>query len=283
MDNDVLHSSPLSRRAGLAAAGGLGLAAATAWIGPAGAETGRGSDRGSGHGGGRKAVTLLVTRHGRTMLNTLDRVQGWSDSPLTDAGVEVAQDLGRGLALEGVEIDAVHCGDMVRHHQTASAVLETFGAELEPIRDERLREISFGSYEGERNGVMWTAIAQSLGHASQEELFASPNFDMAEALDAGAALSDGTAVPAETSADCADRALAALEEIAQSRTRKGGTVLVVTSGLTIYLALDALGADLSSVTGGFHNASVSTLTYQEGSWTIGAINDMHYAEQGADA
>ena len=31
-----------------------------------------------------KPVTLWFVRHGKTLLNTLDRVQGWADSPLTD-------------------------------------------------------------------------------------------------------------------------------------------------------------------------------------------------------
>ena len=39
-------------------------------------------------------VTIYLTRHGKTWLNTVDRVQGWSDSPLTDAGAEVATKLG---------------------------------------------------------------------------------------------------------------------------------------------------------------------------------------------
>ncbi|MFC0674740.1 histidine phosphatase family protein [Brachybacterium hainanense] len=293
MDKDVLRTSPVSRRTSLAAAGGLGLAAVGAFAAPAGADPGKGKGKGQGNGNGhgkghgkghgrRGAVTLLVTRHGRTMLNTLDRVQGYADSPLTEPGVAIARQLGTGLGREDVEIDAVHCADMVRHFQTASSVIETHGSDLTPTRDARLREINFGSYEGEKNGVYWTKIANSLGYGSQEELMSSPDFDMPTALDAGAALSDGTEVPAETSAECADRALKALHDIAEAQASDGGgTVLVVTSGLTIYLALDALGADLSSVTSGFHNASVSTLTYEDGEWSIGTVNDMSYVEAGA--
>lgn len=280
MDKDVLTTAPLSRRASLAAAGGLGLAAAAAWAGPAAAAPAPG--KGGAGRIGKKPVTLLVTRHGRTMLNTLERVQGWSDSPLTEPGVTVARHLGLGLARTGVRIDAVHCADMVRHFQTASTVLEAYGSDLEPVRDARLREISFGSNEGETNEAYWHRIAESLGYASQEELFSSPDFDMTVALDAGAALSDGTELPAERAAECAQRAVESLEEIARAHSRTGGTVLAVTSGLTIYLALDALGADLSAVTGGFHNASVSTLTYQEGSWSIGTVNDLSYVEAGAE-
>ncbi|MDR1232245.1 MAG: histidine phosphatase family protein, partial [Spirochaetaceae bacterium] len=34
-------------------------------------------------GGSEKPVTIYVTRHGRTLFNTKDLVQGWADSPLT--------------------------------------------------------------------------------------------------------------------------------------------------------------------------------------------------------
>lgn len=42
-------------------------------------------------------VTLYLTRHGKTMLNTTGRMQGWCDSPLTEDGAAVAEKLGRGL------------------------------------------------------------------------------------------------------------------------------------------------------------------------------------------
>ena len=42
-------------------------------------------------------VNLYVTRHGKTMFNNVHRAQGWSDTPLTKPGIEVAEQLGRGL------------------------------------------------------------------------------------------------------------------------------------------------------------------------------------------
>ena len=34
-------------------------------------------------------LTLYIVRHGKTMLNTTDRVQGWSDAVLTPEGEKV--------------------------------------------------------------------------------------------------------------------------------------------------------------------------------------------------
>ncbi|MGX6977647.1 phosphoglycerate mutase family protein [Vagococcus elongatus] len=42
-------------------------------------------------------VTLYITRHHKIMLNTLNRSQGWIDSPLTPAGIEVAESQGKTL------------------------------------------------------------------------------------------------------------------------------------------------------------------------------------------
>ena len=46
---------------------------------------------------------LYVVRHGKTMFNTLQRVQGWCDTPLTRTGEQGIHYLGLGLR----EIDFV--------------------------------------------------------------------------------------------------------------------------------------------------------------------------------
>lgn len=117
-------------------------------------------------------VTLYITRHGKTMLNTTDRSQGWIDAPLTPAGVEVAEALGRGLKSEGVEFDAVYTSDSGRAIETAEIVLKEIGIDLEIHRDKRLREFNFGTYEGMPNEEMWEAIAVAQG-MTLEDMMAS--------------------------------------------------------------------------------------------------------------
>lgn len=67
-------------------------------------------------------VTLYVTRHGKTMFNTVHRAQGWADTPLTPAGVEVAQKLGRGL--QTTPFIAVWSSDAGRARETAHIVMQ---------------------------------------------------------------------------------------------------------------------------------------------------------------
>ena len=40
---------------------------------------------------------LYIARHGKTMFNTIGRAQGWSDTPLTEAGERGIRELGLGL------------------------------------------------------------------------------------------------------------------------------------------------------------------------------------------
>ena len=40
---------------------------------------------------GDDGITIYFARHGKTLLNTFDRVQGWVDSPLTEYGIRVAR------------------------------------------------------------------------------------------------------------------------------------------------------------------------------------------------
>ena len=39
-----------------------------------------------------KKVTFYYVRHGGTLFNVLNRMQGWCDSPLTDQGIREAEE-----------------------------------------------------------------------------------------------------------------------------------------------------------------------------------------------
>ena len=89
-------------------------------------------------------TTLLLARHGETDWNRELRIQGSSDVELNDLGRRQAQSLAQELT--DVDLDAVYASDLARARQTAAAVAATHG--LEVRFDARLRERSFGSWEG---------------------------------------------------------------------------------------------------------------------------------------
>ena len=74
-----------------------------------------------------KITHVTFTRHGKTLFNTVGRVQGWCDSPLTDEGIEVAENLGKGLKEAGITFDAAYSSDLGRQRDTARLVLDQLG------------------------------------------------------------------------------------------------------------------------------------------------------------
>jgi broad specificity phosphatase PhoE len=89
-------------------------------------------------------TTLLLARHGETDWNRTFRIQGSSDIELNELGRRQAQALARELT--DVDLDAIYSSDLRRARATAEAVAATHG--LEVRFDPRLRERSFGSWEG---------------------------------------------------------------------------------------------------------------------------------------
>ena len=85
---------------------------------------------------------LLLIRHGETDWNSAGRWQGHSDTPLNEEGRRQASALAE--LLDGA--DVVYSSDLARAKETA----EILAARLTlPVRlDARLRERSFGSWEG---------------------------------------------------------------------------------------------------------------------------------------
>jgi probable phosphoglycerate mutase len=98
-------------------------------------------------------MTIFLVRHGETEWNRLRRYQGWLDSPLTPEGVAQVQAIGRRLRLlleaEGADIVASPLGRARHTAEIIAECLSDAAGRHRPIRfDERLREISLGSWDG---------------------------------------------------------------------------------------------------------------------------------------
>ena len=91
---------------------------------------------------------LYLVRHGETVFNKERRIQGRLDSPLTDLGVRQAR------AVAGLLHDLIReprgwrivSSPLGRASATAAIVGQRLGLPVE--HDERLREISWGEYDG---------------------------------------------------------------------------------------------------------------------------------------
>lgn len=94
-------------------------------------------------------MTIFLVRHGETEWNRARRYQGWSDSPLTAEGVAQAEALGRRLAMlpDGASAEIV-ASPLGRARRTAEIIARCLGRAAPPLLDDRLREISLGSWDG---------------------------------------------------------------------------------------------------------------------------------------
>ena len=239
-------------------------------------------------------VVIYLARHGKTMLNTVDRSQGWIDAPLTPAGVEVAEQLGKGLS--EVKFDKVVTSDSGRAIETAELVLKNNGQEKltkEMTKDKRLREYNFGTYEGLMNEEMLTAVAKEQGKTYEEynEWMKEVGFykgiiefaDVLSDLDKKN-VEEGVNWPAEDSKTIVTRLTAGLDDIVKDAEKEGANnVLVVSHGMSIITLLGELDANADLPDGGLKNASVSKVTYKDGKYTIDSVNDLSYVEKGKES
>ncbi len=91
-------------------------------------------------------MIIYLMRHGETEYNRVGRLQGQSDIPLNEFGIELAEKTAEGL--KDVDFDAVFSSPLQRALETARIVKGSRKVEVET--DERLKEIHFGPGEGAR-------------------------------------------------------------------------------------------------------------------------------------
>ena len=89
-------------------------------------------------------ATIYLARHGQTEWNVTGKMQGWGNGELTESGIRDAHSLGN--RLQDISIDVIYSSTSKRAYQTAEFIA---GERTVPIiKDDRLREMSFGDWEG---------------------------------------------------------------------------------------------------------------------------------------
>ena len=91
-----------------------------------------------------KETEIILIRHGETEWNSQKRMQGHSNSDLSSVGQTQIQALGQWM--KNVPFDLIYSSDSLRAKQTAEAITQFSGHELQ--FDQRLREKNLGVFEG---------------------------------------------------------------------------------------------------------------------------------------
>lgn len=227
-------------------------------------------------------ITIYFARHGKTLFNTYDLVQGWADSPLTDKGIEVARYLGQGFKDKQIQFDAYYTSDAGRQRETMQVLLQQKGVKDYQIQELKgLREVFYGGFEGGTNAKMVSASMKSLGYKSVNNFYKS----YVEGQIPVAALTDAIAKSdpkheAENFEQVKERTQNALNTIiktAQEKHQKN--ILAISSGMSMQAMISDLTDDPIK-NKPLSNATVVKIVYQNGKYSVVEIGNMEYVDLG---
>lgn len=89
-------------------------------------------------------MEILLTRHGQTDWNVLQKAQGISDIELNEVGKQQAEETAN--KLKDIKIDLIICSPLKRAIETADIINKNKNVPI--IFDERIAERNFGEFEG---------------------------------------------------------------------------------------------------------------------------------------
>ncbi|MBP3634573.1 MAG: histidine phosphatase family protein [Oscillospiraceae bacterium] len=200
-------------------------------------------------------TTILLVRHGESEANRRDLFAGFYNVKLEEQGIRQAELTARYLR-ENYNVYRIYASDLERAHHTGRILAAPFG--LDVIPEPGLREMDGGEWEG--------AVFSSLAQRYPED-FGLWQTDIARARCTGG----------ETVRQMTERVMAALEKIALENEGKivaaasHATPIRAAMTMTIHGKLDCMN-QVPWVS----NASVTTLTYENGSWQcVRAGEDAH--------
>lgn len=226
------------------------------------------------------AVVIYMVRHGKTMFNTVERTQGWCDTPLTAAGVEVAKYLGVGM--KDVNLKAAYSSDLGRARETARVVLDAKGQSNIEVKDTpKLREICFGQYEGASDEETWRVVAAYMHYPTKADMLKEHSVLSPEVLNVFKKID--TSGMAEDYNDVKSRCQQGLREIAEyEASNGGGNIIVVAHGACIGVMLTDLDSSgkIIPALGVMKNAAVSKIIYKNGKFSVEYVGDTSYVDKG---
>lgn len=89
-------------------------------------------------------MKIYLIRHGETDWNKAGRFQGSADIPLNENGIRLAEVTAE--AMQDVPVDMIYSSPLIRARKTAEIMRRNRMVEI--VEDDRLREMSFGRFEG---------------------------------------------------------------------------------------------------------------------------------------
>lgn len=186
-----------------------------------------------------KTITAYFVRHGQTMLNHYNKVQGWIDSPLTDRGIADAKRAGE--QLKAINFTAAYSSDSGRAIETARHILKANPNNLNIISYQypEFREQCHGYFEGNDLNQMWQFVGAQVKLTSESDVLGTYGLEKARDLIHQADLYG----EAESNDMFWDRLSRGFNKL-RDNSEDGDTVLVVSHGMTIRSIVDRYAPEL---------------------------------------
>lgn len=204
---------------------------------------------------------LCLIRHGETTWNAERRLQGHTNIPLNNKGIQQARQMAQAIKNTKLSFDALYTSDLKRAADTANAIVELFGVEARV--DSALRERHFGALQGltiQEAPLLQPTIWQA--HIAR---------DLEHELDGG-----------ESIHQFALRVQTVLDKIQEQHT--GQTILLVSHGGTLDMVYRIASKQALSTerVASVPNASLNWITHQEGEgWSVERWADTRHLEGSA--
>ncbi len=199
---------------------------------------------------------LILIRHGQTLWNQQHRMQGHSDSPLTETGVRQSRLLGQRLAR--MQFTALYSSDSGRAHHTARNVAEITGHQV--LIDSRLRERHFGVFEGLSGEEIQARYPEAYARFKNRDVdYVIPGGESARAF--------------------RDRALHVLNEIADRHRNE--LIVVITHGLVLdVIYRTSVGVPFEERRMfDLVNAGINQFRYDAGTWNLEVWGDGSHLDE----
>lgn len=120
---------------------------------------------------------IYIVRHGQTYINRYNKMQGWCDTPLTQAGLDGAKQVGQ--ALKNIPFDIALSSDLKRASDTCEIIIQQNcrQAELQHLASPFFRELFYGYFEGMDSDMAWQMIGGPHGYHNHYDLFKNESLD----------------------------------------------------------------------------------------------------------
>ena len=202
---------------------------------------------------------IYLVRHGQTYYNIYNKLQGWSNSPLTKKGKQDAVQVAR--RLKNTHFDAAFCSDLPRAIETCQTILDGNGANSvkSPTISPFFREEFYGVYEGTNMDQAWYMVGAPHGLKTFKEIVSQHSIGTAKDW-----LHDADPFhDAENNQQYWHRMDQGIELIKNVQVPDGANILWVSHGNTCLSLVERFGEGKYDITKRPDNGSLSKLVMTE--------------------